>query len=267
MRRLRQAAIGSTLTTSRTLPRSTPRSAGSVRAPLASADSRLRESDLDQSVPTEAREAPIHLRIVHRSGRDDVLLANGPTAPARGLRYKMLMPLSGVPVLPPRGLIDGRVRLRALALPDVGLLQELSREPDVVRWTSYPADLDEDGARARIVWGDAAAERAVFCVAELDGRPAGTCGASVGATGAIEIFYAVLPWARRQGVAGRAASLLVSAASAAGAFTLSLTTHLDNVASQAVARRAGFVKVGQDHRVVKGVATQVELWQWEAGGK
>ena len=172
------------------------------------------------------------------------------------------MPLRGVPILPSQGLTRNLVRLRALALTDAGLLRELSHDADVVRWTTYPADLDEEGARARIAWATAAADRAIFCVAELAGRPAGTCGASVGSDeGGIEMFYAVLPWARRKGVASTALSLLVSAARAAGADSMSLETHVDNAGSHAVARRAGFVEVGHARRVVKGVDTGVLVWR------
>ncbi len=172
------------------------------------------------------------------------------------------MPLPGVPVLPPQGFVDGRVRLRALAKTDVSLLRELSRESDVVRWTTYPPDLDEKGAEARISWAASVADQVVFCVAELDGRPAGTCGAGVGSTeGTIEMFYAILPWARRQGVASTALSLLVCAARAAGADSVGLETHVDNIGSQMVARRAGFVNVGHASRVVKDVRTDVLVWR------
>lgn len=172
------------------------------------------------------------------------------------------MPLLGVPLVTTEGMVAGRVRLRPQLISDVPLLQQLSREPDVVRWTTYPANLDIEGARARIAQAEAVADRAVFCVAELDDRPAGTCGASAGdAEGAIEVFYAVLPWARRQGVATTAISLLVSAAGAAGAESILLETHLDNAGSQAVARRAGFVEVGSHRRMVKGVYTDVLVWR------
>ena len=175
------------------------------------------------------------------------------------------MPLPGVPVLPPAGLTDGAVRLRPLDLRDWPLLQDLSRDEMVVRWTTYPADLDETRALARITRGLAARERVALCVAELDGRAAGTCGAGLTETeGDIEIFYAVVQWACRQGVASSAASLLVSAAQAAGATSISLTTHLDNVASQVVAERAGFVALRQESRLVNGVLTDVQVWRWAA---
>ena len=165
------------------------------------------------------------------------------------------MPLPGVPVLPPQGLVDGRVRLRALAMTDVGLVRELSREYDVVRWTTYPPDLDDKAAEARIAWTATVADQVLSCVVELEGRPAGTCGAGLGSTeGTIEMFYAILPWARRQGVASTALSLLVSAARAAGAGSVGLETHVDNIGSQMVAQRAGFVNVG--------VAAQGPPRQW-----
>ena len=61
-----------------------------------------------------------------------------------------------------------------MTIHDVALVQQLSREPDVVRWTSSPADLDEVRALARIARGTTNAEQATFCVAEWDGKPAGT---------------------------------------------------------------------------------------------
>lgn len=173
-----------------------------------------------------------------------------------------MMSFRGLPVLAPQGVVAGRIRVRPQVMSDSALLQELSRNPDVVRWTTYPADLDVAGARARIARADAIADQAVFCVVELDDEPAGTCGASAGeADGSVEIFYAVVPWARRQGVASTAVSLLVAAARAAGAESIGLETHLDNVGSHRVAERAGFVKVERSRRVVNDTDTEVLVWR------
>lgn len=46
----------------------------------------------------------------------------------------------------------------------------------------------------------------------------------------------------------------------------SLVTHLDNIGSQLVAGRSGFAQRRRQHRVVKGILTEVQLWQWEGRG-
>jgi hypothetical protein len=50
---------------------------------------------------------------------------------------------------PPR-ILTGAFRLRALEIDDWVVEQQLSSDPAVVRWTYYPADLDEARARRRI---------------------------------------------------------------------------------------------------------------------
>jgi RimJ/RimL family protein N-acetyltransferase len=85
---------------------------------------------------------------------------------------------------------------------------------------------------------------------EAEGELIGMCGLHALTTGRLgpEIGYWVAPWARRNGYAAEAASGLAEWALAHGAPRAHLFTDVDNGASQAVARRAGFAEEG----VVRG---------------
>lgn len=50
---------------------------------------------------------------------------------------------------PPK-VLTGAVRLRALTVDDWVVEQQLSRDPEVVKWTYYPSDMDERQSRQRI---------------------------------------------------------------------------------------------------------------------
>ena len=94
---------------------------------------------------------------------------------------------------------------------------------------------------------------------ELHGQAVGTAGIGADADG-VEVFYAVLPAGRRQGVASIAADLLTGWALSAGADHVSLLTFPDNDGSQRVAERVGFRRDGTVERAIKGV--EVELLRW-----
>jgi len=160
--------------------------------------------------------------------------------------------MDGARPVPPAEL-TGAVVLHLLTDADWPLEHALSWDDDVVRWTHYPVRLDEAGARARIA---RAAERARagltyrYAIRDADGVPLGTWGIARLDTDAPEVFYAVLPAARRRGAATAAARLLSDWV--LGRFpTATLLTIVGNVASEAVARRAGFTvaeHVEDDHR-------------------
>lgn len=175
------------------------------------------------------------------------------------------MVVRGLPVVPADGLTDGRVRVSLATAADGPLVQELSRDEAVARWTTYPPDLDSAAAWARLERG-LAHEAVALCVAELEGSSAGTCGAQAHADGAVEVFYAVLPQLRRRGVALAATGLLTASAYDAGAREVTLETHADNEASAAVARRAGFLPVQRRLRDVKrdGVESEMVVWRHQA---
>lgn len=171
---------------------------------------------------------------------------------------------SGEPILPapaPEELRAGPLRMRPLTDGDEQLLRAMSRDADIVRWTTIPADLDEAGAHDRLrrmVAGFFLNRLAVY-VLELDGTAVGTAGVGVDVDG-VEVFYAVLPAGRRRGVATAAADLLTGWALSAGSGPVSLLTFPDNDGSQRVAERAGFRRDGTVERAIKGI--DVELLRW-----
>lgn len=155
-----------------------------------------------------------------------------------------------------------KVRLRALQIADWPLEQELSRQPDVVRWTYYPCDMDEAQSRQRITNSLERTEAGLvqrYVVFDGAGRGLGTCGLGMLRTDAPEIFYALLPSGRGVGAATEAARLLCECAFALGYPEVALITVDGNAASERVAHRAGFApgrRYQDDHRGEPAVLTR-----------
>jgi RimJ/RimL family protein N-acetyltransferase len=148
-------------------------------------------------------------------------------------------------------LSDGVITLRAKGRKDVGALATICQDPEIARWTRVPspytradaegwiaaAELDRQADRA-IDWLAVDAEgEVVASIAVQDIR----AGQGIG-----EIGYWVAPTARGRGIATRAVRLAADWALAElGLRTLELLAHEDNVASQGVARAAGFTETGE----------------------
>ena len=73
------------------------------------------------------------------------------------------------------------------------------------------------------------------------------------ADGTVEIGYRVVPSWRRQGIATEIATALVDQARDGGAVRCLASTTPDNAASQAVIRRLGFVRTGEQMDEVDGL--------------
>jgi len=196
--------------------------------------------------------------------RDLVAAATGPAAtPAGGAPHFATAPPSSV-LLPG----DPPGRLRALVPEDWRLEQALSRTPDVPRWTYYPPDLSDDDARRRV---DRSLERAQdgvayrYAVVGPDGQVVGSAGTTV-PEGVPEIFYALLPAGRGRGLATRTVVALADWALATGHDEVRLYTLEGNAASEAVARRAGFV-AGETRTTTArgGVVETTTRWVRAAG--
>ena len=143
---------------------------------------------------------------------------------------------------------DGMVTLRALRDDDVPLIVAACANPETTRFTTnLPVPYTEADARAFLAY-------AADCWRGDDRRPYAIADAAGGAfLGMIEvrlgevgsIGYWVAPAARRRGVATRALVLLSRwAVRDGGVERLELITHPDNIASQRVAEKAGFVREG-----------------------
>ena len=150
--------------------------------------------------------------------------------------------------LPDPPLSDGVAALRPWTAADVPALVEACQDPEISRRTLVPTPYTEADARGYLQrvaagWQDGA--RASFAVVD-----AADHGAPLGAAGleaidwdqlAADVGYWLAAPARGRGFATRAVELLAGwAFGTLGLERLELRTIHDNVASHAVARRAGF---------------------------
>jgi RimJ/RimL family protein N-acetyltransferase len=146
---------------------------------------------------------------------------------------------------------DEVVRLRPPAPNDVDAVTDACQDPDIPRFTRVPSPYRREDAEAWIAHATdawAAGSEAVFVV--VDARE----GTLLGSTGLMrldearnvaEIGYWVAKEARRRGVATRAVRLVARwAVHDLGVGRLELMTHVDNDASQRVARATGFTREG-----------------------
>jgi RimJ/RimL family protein N-acetyltransferase len=155
-------------------------------------------------------------------------------------------------------------QLRILSDADWRLEWTMSRDPDVVRWTLYPPDMTEEAAlervrRTRQRAGQQLAAR--YAVLDPDHNAIGTAGiASNENSTEAEVFYALLPHGRHRGAATAAARALSEWALSTGIELVLLLTIPGNTASEAVARRAGFVLDGDETRDQRGTPTRMLRW-------
>ncbi|MGY4642563.1 GNAT family N-acetyltransferase [Cellulomonas sp. URHB0016] len=132
-------------------------------------------------------------------------------------------------------------RLRPVEEDDWRLDQELSRVPDVTRWTYYPPDVSEEEARRRVARNlEIRAEgRGARYIVMADGVPVGTIGVGSRVSGPF-LFYALLPVGRGRGLATAAVSALTAWLLAHGESLVRASTMVGNSASERVLTRAGF---------------------------
>ncbi len=146
-----------------------------------------------------------------------------------------------------------RLRLRPPTPDDVDAVHRAMQDPETQRWvTAAPVPYTPADARA---WLETTVRQraegtGLPVVAEADGALVGTAGLSLtgGRHLGPEIGYSVAAWARGRRYAAEMADGLARWAFAHGAPRVHLVVDVDNPASQAVARRAGFTREG----VVRG---------------
>jgi RimJ/RimL family protein N-acetyltransferase len=152
------------------------------------------------------------------------------------------------PASPPT-LTGELVVLRPWRPDDAESVFAACQDPDIQRWTMVPVPYLRDHASsfvAEVAPSDWSSRRgAPFAVVGNDGRLLGSCGVvRVDAPHRLgEIGYWVAPWARTKGVASGAVRLATSwAMDELGLARLELHIEPENVASCAVAERAGYVR-------------------------
>jgi RimJ/RimL family protein N-acetyltransferase len=153
---------------------------------------------------------------------------------------------------PPGGALDdGVVRLRPRQPDDATALAETVADPESQRWASRPGGATVDEQRAAIEWADSewlTGQRMQMTICDAaSGAPAGDLSAFWvdQPMGVLNLGYSVHPAWRRRGFATRAARLatdwLLGLPSVA---RVEAGANVENTASQAVLRRAGFVHEG-----------------------
>lgn len=170
----------------------------------------------------------------------------------------------------PAQLGDDVVHLRLLTPDDVPLLIRGSEDEDVVRWTFLPPRLDAGRAGALVDrWQSLVRDgRARQFVIAPAAEPPAACGAvtlvlqDAEDPDCVDVAYWLLPEGRGRGLVTRAVSLLLAwAFEVAGCRRAALHTKLGNTASEAVARRCGFVEVGP--RTWDHGGEKLRLRRWE----
>lgn len=165
--------------------------------------------------------------------------------------------------MPPTRLHTADFVLRAIAESDWSVEAELSRDAEVVRWTFYPRDMDEQAAHERIAhYQMRAAQGATqrFVILDTDDNPLGTCGIGRLEEDTPEVFYALLRWGRGRGAATQAATSLVQWALASGRPAVALVTIDGNEPSERVALRAGFDAVERFEGEQRGEPVSMTRW-------
>jgi len=149
-------------------------------------------------------------------------------------------------------LSDGTITLTPFRIEDAPTLMEIDRDPDAARWFDFPAmTLDEAQHRRHAegvirTWWIETRDRVRFPFAiRVDDQAIGTVELRTIDDTTAAMSYALIANERGRGYATRAVRLLASTAFARFGFErVEIHTHPDNVASQQVASRAGFVREG-----------------------
>lgn len=137
-----------------------------------------------------------------------------------------------------------RHRLRPLQAADASWIFAACQDADVQRWTTIPRPYTLDHAR-EFVAGSPDVRIAMAIVDSSTDLPVGVAGVNAVADGVATVGYWVAPWGRRRGAATEALrELWTIAAGIDGVREVRALVAGTNAASQAVALRAGFARVG-----------------------
>ena len=150
-------------------------------------------------------------------------------------------------------LAGGDVVVRPMRETDENGVAAAGRDPAIRRLPWFGAAFEDSWAgpwvrRAIAEW--AAGRNRVFSIIDAAGAYLGSVVVGPVRDGAVEIAYWVLPWAQRRGVATSAlGAVLVWVRRTHPTARVWAKTHCDNVASQRVLGKCGFVEVGRDDAV------------------
>lgn len=167
------------------------------------------------------------------------------------------------------------VELRKLSRRHLGLLLKASCDPEVVRWTLIPADLDKEAA-TRLVdrWTTPAAQGVMrqYAISSRAGGPAvGLVSIALqdpDDAWCADIAYWLLPEGRQRGLVTRAVqSVLWWAFTDGGVRRIALYTMDGNAPSERVAERCGFRFERTVERPVRGQPSTLRRWIMTGGAE
>ena len=139
-------------------------------------------------------------------------------------------------------LEDEAIRLRPFRQEDVPAIVAACRDAEIARWTAVPSPYTEEHARTWLASGE---ETAFAVVDRGSGELLGAIGIQEVDQENTQVGYWVKREARGRGVATAALRLVARyALEELGAGRVQLWTEPENVASQRVAEKAGFVREG-----------------------
>ncbi len=160
-----------------------------------------------------------------------------------------------------------RVHLRRLSKRDSALLVKASRDPEIVRWTLIPADLDKEAAASLVErWLTRSAEGLVRQYLIVSGARRGVGLVSIALqdpddAGRGDVAYWLLPEERQRGLVTRALRAVVSWAFRTTLFgRIALYTRVGNSPSERVAERCGFRFEGTLERAIRGQTFTLRRW-------
>jgi RimJ/RimL family protein N-acetyltransferase len=142
-------------------------------------------------------------------------------------------------------LRDDAIRLRPFAEADVPAITLACNDPEMRFAAAVPSPYTEDDARAYVQLAAETERRWILCISDDAGAMLGSIDLRAAGDGTGSVGYWVAPEARGRGIATRALRLVSRwALEELGVERLTLTTHPENLASQRVAEKAGFRRVG-----------------------
>lgn len=165
-------------------------------------------------------------------------------------------------VAPPNQLVAGRFELRAMVEGDWALEVALSRDPEVLRWTHYRAQMTEQQARERLRRTVAAGSKTgTFRFVIADGDDVlGVAGVFADTEASPEIYYALVQGGRGRGAASLAAQALSDWVLENGSQMVTLEIFDGNTASEWVAARSGFTRNRESTTVHQGQTIATAIW-------
>jgi ribosomal-protein-alanine N-acetyltransferase len=169
---------------------------------------------------------------------------------------------------PVEGISDDVIRLRLRTDADNPAIIAACRDPDIVRFTRVPESYDESTAAEWAAESKRQREAGTglhLVVAEIDGDELlGSIGLRVApGEGRCDLGYWLAPRARGRGVTTRAVLLLSRwAFDNLPVERIEITIEPENVASRAVAERAGYTFEGvlRSHTVIKGTRRDMAMY-------